>query len=402
MSTRMYTGLSKGKDTKTTATEAVSQALDALGDTRPDLALLYCSSTYDYNTAVKTIRALTGNVPLIGSSTAGEFTQSRVETGSIAVCLFVSDDIRFFTGIAQGMDTDAETAVGNIIANIPLDDPNYPHRCVFLLSDGMAGNGEEITLLIANMAGPNTQMVGGLAGDDFKMEKTVVFHNDTVADKSASICVMASKKPFYTSVNHGHCALTGPMKVTRAKENVLYEVDGCPTWEIWKEMTREAATKLDIDVDAIESPSEVAEFLANFELGLKTGSGSYKVRYPMSKNQDGSLNFTCTIPHGATICIMDGHDEQQQIDAARRSAEQVKQAAQADGYSTFAGALVVECAVRQFLLGDRFHEAPAAMCDVLNGIPMIGAETYGEMRLEPGQFSGYHNTTTVSLLFPDS
>ena len=397
----MCTGLSKGEDTTATAREAVSQALEALGETSPDLVLLYCSSEYDYQAAVKTVRALTDNAPLIGSSTAGEFTQSRVELGSIAVCLFASDDIRFFTGMAQGMDTDAETAVGNIIANIPLDDPNYPHRCIFLLTDGMAGNGEEITLLISNMAGPNTQTIGGLAADDFKMERTVVFHNDTVADKSASICVMASKKPFYTSVNHGHCALTGPMKVARAQDNVLYEVDGRPAWEVWKECSKEAAAKLSIDVEAIESPGEVAKFLSNFELGLKTGDGSYKVRYPMSVNKDGSVNFTCTIPDGATICIMDGHDPERQIDAARRSAQQVKQAAEADGYSTFAGVLVIECAVRQFLLGDRFHEAPGAMLDVLDGIPMIGAETYGEMRLEPGQFSGYHNTTTVSLLFLD-
>ena len=33
-------------------------------------------------------------------------------------------------------------------------------------------------------------------------------------------------------------------------------------------------------------------------------------------------------------------------------------------------------------------------------IPMLGWETYGEIRLEPGQFSGFHNTTSVVLLLP--
>jgi methyl-accepting chemotaxis protein len=121
----------------------------------------------------------------------------------------------------------------------------------------------------------------------------------------------------------------------------------------------------------------------------------------MSINADGSVNFTCTIPNGAVMCIMDGRDADRQIEASRIAAERAKQVAAADGYTSFAGALVIECAVRQFLLGDQFRRAPEAIGAVLGGVPMIGAELYGEIRLEPGEFSGYHNTTTVVLLLVD-
>ncbi len=154
-----------------------------------------------------------------------------------------------------------------------------------------------------------------------------------------------------------------------------------------------------IDVNEIRASGEVAAYFSNFELGLRTGPESYKVRYPMSINGDGSINFTCTIPNGAVMSIMDGRDEARQIDASRIAAEQAKAAAAADGHTTFAGALVIECAVRQFLLGANFHKAPDAIRAVLGDeVPMVGAELYGEMRLEPGEFSGYHNTTTVVLL----
>ncbi|MCP5521013.1 MAG: FIST C-terminal domain-containing protein [Verrucomicrobiales bacterium] len=398
MSTKMATGMGGGQDGRQAAAAAVAQARSTFGEDQPDLVILYCSSNYNYAEVLETVRQQTGRAPLVGASTAGEFTESDVRLGSIAVSLIRSDQIRFFTGLAEDVDHDPETAVANIISQVPLEVPDFPHRCIFLLTDGMVGNGEEITLMVANMSGSTATLVGGLAADDFKMQRTVVFHNDRVTDKAASICVMASQKPFYTSVNHGHCPLSKPMRITKARGNVLYEVEGRPAWDVWKEATAAPARALGIDVDAIRKSGEVAGYFSNFELGLRTGEDSYKVRYPMSINPDGSVNFTCTIPNGAVMCIMDGRDEGCQIEASRTAAERARAAAVADGHTAFAGALVIECAVRQFLLGDNFPSAPQAIREVLGNVPMIGAELYGEMRLEPGEFSGYHNTTTVVLL----
>ena len=401
MGTRMATGVARSTDSCEATERAVAIARQRLGDHPVDLVMLYCSSQYDYECVLKTARQATGGVPLIGSSTSGTFSETGDDIGSVAVALLSSQDIRFFTGLARDIDKDLETAVGSIITKIPLDVPGYPHRCVFLLTDGMVGNGEEITLLVSNMSGPNSKIIGGLAADDFKMERTVVFHNDTVSEKAASICVMASKKPFFSAVNHGHCPLSKPMKITRAEDNVLYEIEGQPAWDVWRRETAQAAARLGIDVNTIRDGGEIAGYFSNFELGLRTGEDRYKVRYPMSINDDGSINFTCTIPVNSTVCIMDGSDLQQQIEASRVAAQRAKDAANSAGYTSFAGAFVIECSVRQFLLGDRFRQAPQAMMDVLGDIPMIGAETYGEMCMDPGEFSGYHNTTTVLLLLVD-
>ncbi|MCB1129227.1 MAG: hypothetical protein KDM81_22195, partial [Verrucomicrobiae bacterium] len=246
---------------------AVAQARSTFGEDQPDLVILYCSSNYNYAEVLETVRQQTGRAPLVGASTAGEFTESDVRLGSIAVSLIRSDQIRFFTGLAD-VDHDPETAVANIISQVPLEVPDFPHRCIFLLTDGMVGNGEEITLMVANMSGSTATLVGGLAADDFKMQRTVVFHNDRVTDKAASICVMASQKPFYTSVNHGHCPLSKPMRITKARGNVLYEVEGRPAWDVWKEATAAPARALGIDVDAIRKSGEVAGYFSNFELGL--------------------------------------------------------------------------------------------------------------------------------------
>jgi len=36
----------------------------------------------------------------------------------------------------------------------------------------------------------------------------------------------------------------------------------------------------------------------------------------------------------------------------------------------------------------------------LGGVPVAGLETYGEIALDAGDMSGFHNTTSVVLAFP--
>ena len=75
MGTILRTGLSNANDGTAAATEAVRQAKEKLGDgSRVDLAIVHASSKYDHQAVVDSVRAATGNAPLIGSSSAGEFT----------------------------------------------------------------------------------------------------------------------------------------------------------------------------------------------------------------------------------------------------------------------------------------------------------------------------------------
>lgn len=120
----------------------------------------------------------------------------------------------------------------------------------------------------------------------------------------------------------------------------------------------------------------------------------------ISKGEDSSLSFSCGIAEGSFFRIMDGSNLEDQINAAEKAAVIAKQNAENAGYSDFAGIIVFDCAVRQLMLGDRFPEAMDRFKKVLLGVPILGWETYGEIQLEPGQFSGFHNATSVVLLLP--
>ena len=402
MTTRLATGLSKGKDSAAVATKAVLQAKEKLGECRVDLSIVYSSNLYDHSVVIDAVRKATNNAPLIGASTTGEFTEERVEKGSIAVGLLFSNDIKIFTAMAQDVKQDPEAAIKEVVAKLPGNVDGYPHSTAILLIDGLSGVGEEAALLASYLFGRELKIVGGMAGDDFKMEKTFVFSDDKVCTNALSVCLLASKMPLFTSVKHGHIPFGRALKATRTEGNVLYEINGRPAWEVWKEETAEAAQKRGIDVELLKTPSKIAQFFTNYMLGLAgEKEEQYKIRWPMGINEDGSLNFTCGIAEGTVFRIMDGGNLEKQISASEKVAMAARQSAENAGYSKFAGILVFDCAVRQLMLRDRFSESVDRFKKILPGVPLLGWETYGEIRLEPGQFSGFHNTSSVILLLPN-
>lgn len=398
MSTFMATGFSTNQDPANAAEEALRQARKKIGLKTIDLVLVYISCRYDCKKVLDVIREQTNNAPLIGATFGGAFTENSGQKDCVALTLLSSKDIRFYTGLATNIQNDAETAIHNIMNKVPHNDPDYPNRCVMLIPNKISGIGEEITLLVLSMAGPNAVVFGGMAADDFNTRETVVFHNDQIEHDAAAICVMDSKKPFFSAVCPGLVPFSEQMRITKAKDNRIYELDNRPAWEVWKETTREQAKKINIDVDSLSTPADFTSFFVYFQLGIKIWEDQYKARFPMQVYEDGSIGFSSHIQENALIRIMSGKDRTQQLQASRIAAKKALAQAHAEQYTDFAGVLVMECAVRVFVLGKDFFESPKKILDVCGPIPMLGAETYGEICMNSNQYSGYHNSSSAVLL----
>ncbi len=136
--------------------------------------------------------------------------------------------------------------------------------------------------------------------------------------------------------------------------------------------------------------------LLRYELGLISGANEYKIRAPLAVAEAGAMTFACGIPEGAVVRVTKSV-EQAQIDSARGAAQRARKAL---GSSGVAGALVFDCICRNLILGSRFGTAVKEIHSALGSAPLAGFETYGEIAMELGQSSGFHNTTTVVLAFP--
>ncbi len=396
MATQFATAFVMEEDSYEAGKEAAKKAMPKLMGFPPQLAVFFCSTRYDYSAVMRGIQSLIGEqVPIIGCTSAGQFTDEGIVNDGIVCALIASDTHLFFNGIGTQLKSDPFAAIQNSSRTFPKDVAGYPHQSAILLVDGLACRGEEAVLSASSILGPSVRFSGGAAADNFVFRETLVFGQGEALSDAISLCLIASRSPVIISFKHGHHPISPPFKITKAKENILYELDGRPALEVWKDTLRDRLKKEGTDVDKISLP-DFSKILLKYEAGLMTGPDEYKIRFPASCNADGSLNFVCTMLEGSVIKIMNSTNEDQ-IETARLVAEDALKLA---GGSKIAGAIIFECACRAMILEDRFPEAIQASKQVLGSLPFIGCETYGEIAMEKGKYSGFHNTSTAIMLFP--
>lgn len=399
MGTTFASGLAKSDDGNSAGHEAAASAVAGLNGSDPDFALVFSSAKYDYDQVLGGVRDVVGDATLMGCSTAGEFTDSAVETESVVVSTIASDEMAFFTGLGRGISEDMMGAVAEAAADLPTEVEEYPHLTGINLHDGLAGKGEEVAML-AYQELP-MPFVGGSAGDDLALSETHVFVGDDIATDAVALGVIASKKPLPQSVNHGHKPISERIEVTHADDNVIEELDGRPAFDVWRDAVREEARDVyGVDIDGVgDDDPELGELLTQFEFGIETGDGDYKIRWPgLTPDTSGPLHFAATIPDGTEVRVMHSPKDEQ-IESAREAGRDAVAIA-ADAEEGVAGALVFDCVCRAAILGDEFEEAVDAIATSINA-PLAGFETYGEVCLREGEMRMYHNTTSSVVIIPE-
>jgi methyl-accepting chemotaxis protein len=373
----------------------VEQLRDRLGGRTPVLVAVFPSTKQPLGDVARVLVEAFPHTVVIGASTAGEFTEAGDAKGTVAAFALVGD-ITVHAGIGHRLGDAPEQAVGDALASLP-PRAEGRHRAAIVLLDPLSGRGAEAALLAAERLsrdGP-VPLAGGAAGDDLAMTQTFVSLGPTSSSDAIVLAVLDMAEPVGLGVFHGHEPLSSPLRVTRAAGNVVHEVDGRPAWHVWAEHTRAAAAAQGVDVDTLEGDALGAFFL-RYEAGLPSGA-SYTIRAPLARGADGSLTFAAAIAEGATLRIMQS-DGPRQIASAAVAARCARE--QLAGRPV-AGALVFDCICRNLILGDRFKDAIEAISFELGRVPLAGFETYAEIGLDESDLSGFHNTTTVVLAFPE-
>lgn len=375
------------------AAKLVADLKRDLAGQAPALVMVFASTQQPLGEVAAPLAAAFTGAQVLGASTAGEFTE-RGETKGAVCAVAIAGAFKVYAGIGSGLQAQPERAVAQALEGLPRAVAGYPYRTGILLVDTMAGNCEEVALMAAGELGADEPLVGGAAGDDLKMVSTFVSCGARAANDALVIAQIFSKAPLGLGVRHGHRPLSAPLRVTRAHGNLVEEIEGRPAWDVWREATRDAAKLQGIDVDALAAAEETT-FLLRFEAGLAAGT-EYKIRAPLSRTAEGAISFACGVPEGAVIRITESTPKDQ-IDSAREAARRANAKL---GGRPAAGAIVFDCICRNLILNAEFGSAVRAMVEELGNVPLAGFETYGEIALDAGDMSGFHNTTSVVLAFP--
>jgi hypothetical protein len=393
MTTAVGSGRSLVGDTARAAAEAVSEARKGLGSRKPDFGFVFAGPDHNLSTLMSGARAAADGASLLGCTTAGEFTEEGLTHGAAVVLLVAADETDHRVAFAPGLKQDPVQAAAAIGREFPAAQQDATSRrrlasTTVLLTDGLAGTAEHALTLLGDSTGFAQQIVGGAAGDEGRFRETTVAAGTMTGPDAMAALHVFSQKSWGVGVGHGLRPASAKMHVTRAHASVLYEIDGRPAFDVYRDHAASRGESL--------TPANAGPFLIGNELGVYLFDRLHRARAPLGVNPDGSLRMAADVPEGASICILDGEPESM-VSAAREAAQEA--AHRLEGHPA-AGVLVFDCVCRGMILKSEFRREIDAVRGVFGEVPVAGFLTYGEIARYGGKLDGWHNATAVVVAIP--
>lgn len=374
-------GTSADPDARRAGLEAGRAALDG-----PDPAVLiaFASDDLDLEAFAAALVEVAGDVPVVGCSTAGEIGPGGVSDGDAVVVGLGGSGFRVRTSLARDASSDLRRAGADVAAEAHPGE--HEHRAIILLTDGLAGDQQEVVRGAYSVAGALIPLVGGCAGDEMRMQRTRQIYGSEVLTDAVIAVGLASDGPIGVAAQHGWTRVGEPMLVTAAEANCVLELDGRPALDVYVE-------RLGVPASLADDPSAFASFALTHPLGLDRRGGE-EVRFIAGGDvADRSLRCIAEVPVGGLVHLMEG-DACSVLGATDSACADAVQALH--GQEPL-GLLLFDCVARRAVLtGDGTDREIEAIRSHANGAPLAGFYTYGEFGRNVG-IRGFHNQTLVVM-----
>ena len=347
------------------------------GEFNPGLAILFSSPAVDFMAVSEIFQKL--GIEVMGSTTAGEIADDIVLEFAVAGMLLDIDSSTY--SIAQSSSKGKNTYQSSLeLAQIAKE--TFKNPSMIVLSGGLTTDGEEIIRGVRDVMQKEIPLAGGLAGDDFNMEASYVFHNDWKTDEGLVTLILDSDRIEMKNLAASGWQPVGVEKtITKSEGNVVYTIDNEPAIDVFAKYFGLAKEGMDVRKD-------VAKILgAQYPLQVIRDRGQSIIRTPLIGNsEDGSLIFAGGIPQGARVkfSISPGFDI---IENALGEFQGLNQ------HNPQADALILfSCKARHLALGPMVKDEISGMQKMWKA-PLLGFFTYGEIGSLDGDQCDFHNET---------
>ncbi|MCW2966431.1 MAG: hypothetical protein JWM71_203 [Solirubrobacteraceae bacterium] len=365
------------------ATECIRAALAGRAAA---LVVMFASESLDLPTLVRRAGAEAGDAQLIGCSSSGEIATDGPGDAGVVAIAFGGEGFRVSTTAVSGIAQDARLAGAEAAACLG-DVADAPHRVLLLLTDGLAGDQQEIVRGAYSIAGAGVPLVGGCAGDDLRMAATFQFCGGEVMQDTIVAAAIGSDAPLGIGVRHGWGAVGEGMLVTSSGQNRVLTLDDQPALDVYCDI-------LDVPAEARGDAEAFTRFALTHPLGMSRRASEEQVRFIAGADfEERSLLTIAEVPQGGLVWLMEGdHDS---VLAATDAACLDALAGLEGGEPR--GLVVFDCIARRGVLGDEgIKREVQCVAHHAAGAPVAGFYTYGEIARTQG-VSGFHNQTLVVL-----
>lgn len=326
---------------------------------------------------------------MVGCSTSGEILGETINDESLSVAVAKFEKTCLDLATAPISKAEESFAAGENLAKSLLK-PSL--RGVLVLSDGLNVNGSELVKGLNSVLPTDVVVTGGLAGDGDRFARTWVLKDGKPQSN------FISAVGFYgDSVKIGHGSkggwdIFGPeRKITKANSNRLFELDGKPALQLYKNYLGDLVAEL---------PASALLF----PLSLRNNMFEEKriVRTILSVDENSqSMTFAGDVPEGALVQLMRANFDRL-IDGASEAALMTNgKGAESNAENVLS--IAISCVGRRLILGERAEEELEAVLDELPvNTKQVGFYSYGEISPYATGHCDLHNQTmTLTTISED-
>lgn len=358
----------------------------AAGDTGPQLVLCFGSpGTLRRGVLFDQLRAWYPGAVITGCSTAGEILGIRVHDDSLVVTA-VEFERSTIDWIAVPIPEGAEGLEAARQVAARLVRPGLRHVLAFC--DGLAVNGTVFARALREHLPLGVCATGGLAADGDRFVETLVACNDVGLGRQVVAIGFYGDALRVGYGSLGGWDTFGPVRrITRARGNVLFELDGQSALELYKTYLGEHAAGL---------PGTGLRFPLLLE---DDHDGQGLVRTVLGVDEaTGSLTFGGDMPEGALVRLMKANVDRL-VGGAFVAANAGARRLGGPGAEL---AVLVSCVGRKLVLRQRVEEEIESVREALGDAALTGFYSYGEL-CPRGELGGceLHNQTMTITTFAE-
>lgn len=346
------------------------------------LVLVFGASSFHDDTDVfARLREALPHAQLVGCSTAGEILDDKLSDESLAIAVVHFDSTELRTAVAP-VNAPGESHGAGVALAQNLRAPGL--RAVLVFSDGKTVNGSALARGLNHELGPDVVVTGGLAGDGARFQRTWVLVDDRPQAGFVTAVGLYGSSLRVAHGSRGGWDLFGPERmVTRASGNVLYELDGRPALQLYKEYLGERVAGL--PATALLFPLAIRE----------AGTDRRLVRTILDIDETSqSMIFAGDVPQGSLAQLMRANFDR----LVQGASDAAQLATQATGTPVLS--IAVSCVGRRLVLRQRAEEELQASLEALPpGTRQVGFYSYGELSpLASGSCELHNQTMTLTTL----
>ena len=365
--------------------EKILFSTDLFNSQKANLVLAFGERAFlEKTTPFQKLKRLYPNSQIVICSTSGQISNTNlVENNLVATAIAFEKTAIKVSEVDILLNSDIQVLGNKIKEDLITDDL----KSILIISEGSFINGTELINELILQTNELIPIFGGLAGDEYNFEKTIVgLNSDASPGKIVAIGFYGDAIHFGFGSEGGWSDFGPEREVTLSEKNVLYKIGDRFALDLYKEYLGKYA-------------DELPGSSLYFPLSMKENPNSEPVvRTILAIDEEKkSMTFAGNIPIGSMVRLMKGNFDKL-IDASYNAAELIRKKQKGEPEL----ALLVSCVGRKIVLGNRIEEEIEVVKEVFGDKMLVcGFYSYGEISptLSKVACELHNQTMTITTMY---